>query len=107
MALLKNVGPLRYICFQCRAVVAELGGAIGLKTPHPVSYNRSMCFWDLPFALARAFYADYFNAPIWKGRGAVAQLGERRVRNAEVRGSIPLCSMKKEISAPWCNWQHA
>src|SRR6185295_2471260 len=24
--------------------------------------------------------------------GAVAQLGERRVRNAEVRGSIPLCS---------------
>ena len=34
--------------------------------------------------------------------GAVAQLGERRVRNAEVRGSIPLCSM----IAPWCNWQH-
>ena len=24
--------------------------------------------------------------------GAVAQLGERGVRNAEVRGSIPLCS---------------
>ena len=24
--------------------------------------------------------------------GAVAQLGERRVRNAEARGSIPLCS---------------
>src|SRR5688572_211147 len=27
--------------------------------------------------------------------GAVAQLGERRVRNAEVRGSIPLCSTRK------------
>ena len=26
--------------------------------------------------------------------GAVAQLGERGVRNAEVRGSIPLCSTK-------------
>ena len=26
--------------------------------------------------------------------GAVAQLGERRVRNAEVRGSIPLGSTK-------------
>ena len=24
--------------------------------------------------------------------GAVAQLGERRVRNAEVEGSIPFCS---------------
>ena len=28
--------------------------------------------------------------------GAVAQLGERRVRNAEVRGSIPLGSTKPE-----------
>jgi hypothetical protein len=27
-----------------------------------------------------------------QSRGAVAQLGERRVRNAEVRGSIPLGS---------------
>jgi hypothetical protein len=27
-------------------------------------------------------------------RGAVAQLGERGVRNAEVRGSIPLCSIR-------------
>ena len=27
-----------------------------------------------------------------RGTGAVAQLGERRVRNAKVRGSIPLCS---------------
>ena len=26
------------------------------------------------------------------GRGALAQLGERVVRNHEVRGSIPLCS---------------
>ena len=31
--------------------------------------------------------------PIWtRDRGAVAQLGERRVRNAEVGGSIPLGS---------------
>ena len=28
------------------------------------------------------------------GRGALAQLGERVVRNHEVRGSIPLCSTK-------------
>ena len=27
-----------------------------------------------------------------RGTGAVAQLGERSVRNAKVRGSIPLCS---------------
>ena len=30
--------------------------------------------------------------------GAVAQLGERRVRNAEARGSIPLCSTKIQKS---------
>ena len=35
--------------------------------------------------------------------GAVAQMGERCNRTAEVRGSIPLRSM---YSAPWCNWQH-
>ncbi len=28
--------------------------------------------------------------------GDVAQLGERRVRNAEARGSIPLISTKKD-----------
>jgi hypothetical protein len=32
---------------------------------------------------------EFENIPI---RGAVAQLGERGVRNAEVGGSIPLCS---------------
>ncbi len=26
--------------------------------------------------------------------GVLAQLGERKVRNLEVRGSIPLCSMQ-------------
>ena len=30
--------------------------------------------------------------------GPLAQLGERKVRNLEVRGSIPLCSMKKSLS---------
>ena len=30
--------------------------------------------------------------------GAVAQLGERSVRNAEVRGSIPLGSTKHPLS---------
>ena len=63
--------------------------------------------------------------------GAVAQLGERSVRNAEVRGSIPLGSTYETATiaqlvehvtrndgvvgsnptggsfAPWCNWQHA
>ncbi len=29
----------------------------------------------------------------WVALGAVAQMGERRVRNAEVRGSIPLSSI--------------
>ena len=33
--------------------------------------------------------------------GDVAQLGERRVRNAEARGSIPLISTKKIISTAW------
>jgi hypothetical protein len=32
-----------------------------------------------------------------KGEGAVAQLGERGVRNAEARGSIPLCSTGSPI----------
>jgi hypothetical protein len=31
------------------------------------------------------------------GEGAVAQLGERYVRNVEVRGSIPLCSTSPSI----------
>ena len=31
--------------------------------------------------------------------GAVAQLGERRVRNAKVRGSIPLGSTKLDMLA--------
>jgi hypothetical protein len=34
-------------------------------------------------------------------RGAVAQLGERRVRNAEVEGSIPFCSTNKSKSQPF------
>ena len=29
--------------------------------------------------------------------GALAQLGERQVRNLEVEGSIPLCSIKKDV----------
>lgn len=33
--------------------------------------------------------------------GAVAQLGERRVRNAEVRGSIPLGSTNQDIDIPY------
>ena len=34
--------------------------------------------------------------------GAVAQLGERRVRNAEVRGSIPLSSTTQRFAIiPW------
>lgn len=35
--------------------------------------------------------------------GAVAQLGERRVRNAKVRGSIPLCSTKSILTARQIN----
>jgi hypothetical protein len=31
----------------------------------------------------------------WKSRGAVAQLGERLVRNEEASGSIPLSSTNK------------
>ena len=34
-------------------------------------------------------------------RGALAQLGERKVRNLEVRGSIPLCST---IHNRWKNY---
>ena len=30
--------------------------------------------------------------------GALAQLGERKVRNLEVRGSIPLCSTRPKAS---------
>ena len=30
------------------------------------------------------------------GNGAVAQLGERHVRNVQVGGSIPLCSTKRK-----------
>ena len=36
--------------------------------------------------------------------GVLAQLGERQVRNLEVRGSIPLCSTKmdlREIVSPF------
>ena len=36
-----------------------------------------------------------YNVPC---RGALAQLGERKVRNLEVRGSIPLCSTIKQSS---------
>lgn len=32
--------------------------------------------------------------------GAVAQLGERYVRNVEVVGSIPICSTKIEMPPP-------
>ena len=33
--------------------------------------------------------------------GAVAQLGERLVRNEEVSGSIPLSSTKKSMTCGW------
>ena len=36
--------------------------------------------------------------------GVLAQLGERKVRNLEVRGSIPLCSTNKKTihgMTPW------
>ena len=32
------------------------------------------------------------------GNGALAQLGERQVRNLEVEGSIPLCSIRPETT---------
>jgi hypothetical protein len=36
----------------------------------------------------------------WKSRGAVAQLGERLVRNEEASGSIPLSSTMKSTTYP-------
>jgi hypothetical protein len=56
---------------------------------------------DLPFGLERTcdFQDRTFPIPLslikWKSRGAVAQLGERLVRNEEASGSIPLSSTKK------------
>jgi hypothetical protein len=38
------------------------------------------------------------------GWGAVAQLGERLVRNEEVSGSIPLSSTKDDIGSAEPNW---
>ncbi len=37
----------------------------------------------------------FIRASAHPGHGAVAQLGERRVRNAKVRGSIPLGSTNR------------
>ena len=37
-----------------------------------------------------------------RAHGDVAQLGERSVRNAEARGSIPLISTKKESAGNAC-----
>lgn len=40
-------------------------------------------------------YKKRVNMPITDCVGVIAQMGERRVRNAKVRGSIPLDSTKK------------
>lgn len=37
--------------------------------------------------------------------GALAQQGERQVRNLEVRGSIPLCSTKQCKSEPFIGFE--
>ena len=41
--------------------------------------------------------AMIMNGLLRKSSGPIAQLGERRVRNAEVRGSIPLGSTKRVL----------
>jgi hypothetical protein len=43
-------------------------------------------------------------APAWP-EGAVAQLGERLVRNEEVSGSIPLGSTSLRPPSGGCGWQ--
>src|SRR5262249_38740252 len=45
--------------------------------------------------------AGRYNQTTYPLRGAVAQLGERRVRNAEVRGSIPLGPTRIDLSGNW------
>ena len=52
-----------------------------VKSPNCLSFNRELAILSPPFA-AKA--AEQF--------GAVAQLGERCVRNAEVEGSTPFRS---------------
>ena len=40
--------------------------------------------------------SDAGSIPARSTFGVLAQLGERQVRNLEVRGSIPLCSITKQ-----------
>ena len=47
---------------------------------------------NIPDSLDDTILIEYI--PLPPIRGAVAQLGERDVRNVEVRGSIPLSSTK-------------
>jgi hypothetical protein len=62
--------------------------------------GQGLCHAQL-FREVRSFFLDQFTAAVSVPAsflpGAVAQLGERCVRNAEVRGSIPLSSTKAAV----------
>ncbi len=61
---------------------------------HGASSAAAENWWEMRAkGLALSKPMQYHRSPI-KGRGAVAQLGERSVRNAEVVGSIPIGSTK-------------
>ena len=75
------------------ATVAGCGSRGVLDSPEPPTVNGA--------DLAPAAFAPEDKAT--RKTGAVAQLGERRVRNAEVRGSIPLISTIRSLS-PSTHW---
>ena len=58
------------------------------KCPKCLSFNRELAILSPPFAAKAA-----------EQSGAVAQLGERCVRNAEVEGSTPFRSTGKALFA--------
>ena len=51
-------------------------------------------FFEEKKQLGRTIWLYYVCRPKLAKYGAVAQLGERHVRNVEVVGSIPICSIK-------------
>src|SRR5690606_26497850 len=76
----------------CVALVAPVRGTRVRRGP-PAPVRRARCRPGCPSPPLGIAHGRPDNARSpW--RGAVAQLGERRVRNAEVRGSTPLGSTK-------------
>ena len=91
-------------------LVLNKGQRIALRIVY-VDVNGSRSRIPLRYIQATVYELFEEAAPAWDSailvfpRGAVAQLGERRVRNAKVVGSIPIGSTNSPSDEPARPWE--